>query len=169
MNNAALRRSSLQPCWRSRPWPVLDAQTSRRPGDDQAEQRHRAGAASTGALRAGRAPVATGLGLKRMEEIDGIPADLALMPEELSDLAPLIRKFAISDDVDREVQMGRTSRRELEALASLSDPQWNALEAFLDEHMEDTGTPLQDVALVLSAFGEAAAEARLELARQSPW
>jgi hypothetical protein len=103
-----------------------------------------------------------------VEEIDGITVDLALLPEELRDLVPLIRKFAISDDSVRDAQMQLRSRRELEALASLSGPQWNALAAFLDEHMEEPGTPQQDLALVLSAFGEAAAEARLEIARRSP-
>jgi hypothetical protein len=62
-----------------------------------------------------------------MEEIDGIPVDLALLPEELRDLLPLIRKFAISDDSAREAQMELTSRDELEALASLAASQWNAL------------------------------------------
>jgi hypothetical protein len=53
-----------------------------------------------------------------MEEIDGIPVDLTLLPNELSDLAPLIRKFAVS----AKPRWGRTGRRELEALASHSDP-----------------------------------------------
>ena len=104
--------------------------------------------------------------MRPLEEIDGIPVDLALLPEELVELVPLIRTFAVSDDSDREAIMQRTSRSELEALASLSDRQWSALESFLDEHMERPGTPHQDLALVLSAFGEATAEARVTTARR---
>jgi hypothetical protein len=98
-----------------------------------------------------------------MEAIDGIEVDLGLVPSELADCVPLIRRFAISDDVVRSERMEAAPAAELEALAHLSPAQWTALERYLDEHMERPGTPEQDLALVLSAFGEAAAEARLEL------
>jgi len=98
-----------------------------------------------------------------VEEIDGIPVDLALLPAALFELTPLIRKFAIGDDVVRDREMQRAPISELEALARLTDVQWGAINAFLDEHMEETGTPQQDVALVISAFAEAAAEAPLDL------
>jgi hypothetical protein len=97
------------------------------------------------------------------DAIDGIEVDLALLPPELADCVPLIRRFAISDDVVRSERMAAAPFAELESLASVTPAQWAALEHFLDEHMERPGTPEQDVALVLSAFGEAAAEARLEL------
>jgi hypothetical protein len=97
------------------------------------------------------------------EEIDGIEVELGLLPPELADCVPLIRRFAISDDVVRSERMDAAPFAELEALAGLTPAQWSALEHFLDEHMERPGTPEQDVAVVLSAFGEAAAEARLEL------
>lgn len=102
-----------------------------------------------------------------MEEIDGIVVDLALLPAALTELTPLIRTFAISDDVVRNEAMQRATTPELERLARLNAAEWDAINAFLDEHMHETGTPQQDVALVLSAFGEAAAEARLDLDRRS--
>jgi len=102
-----------------------------------------------------------------VEEIDGIPVELALLPEPLRELAPLIRKFAIGDDVVRNTEMQGATVSELETLAHLTAAQWEAIEAFLEEHMEKPGTPEQDVALVLSTFGEAAAEARLDLARRT--
>ena len=39
----------------------------------------------------------------------------------------------------------------------------DAIEAFLDAHLEQSGTPEQDVALVLSSFWEATAEAAVVL------
>jgi hypothetical protein len=100
-----------------------------------------------------------------MEEIDGIAVDLGLLPDDLTELAPLIRKFAVADDVRRDQVMQVAGLDEVRALASLSHSQWSALETFLDAHMAEPGTPHQDLALVLSAFGEAAAEARLQLDR----
>jgi hypothetical protein len=98
-----------------------------------------------------------------LEAIDGIEVDLGLLPPELADCVPLIRRFAIGDDVVRSERMEAATVSELEALAHLSPAQWAALERYLDEHMERPGTPEQDVALVLSAFGEAAVEARFDL------
>jgi hypothetical protein len=102
-----------------------------------------------------------------MEEVDGIEVDLNLLPLELCDCASLIRSYAVSDDVRRSERMATGPDREIEALAGLTDAQWDALNTFLDEHMERPGTPEQDVALVLSAFGEAAAEAPIELEERS--
>jgi hypothetical protein len=102
-----------------------------------------------------------------MEEVDGIEVDLTLLPPELCDCASLIRSYALSDDVKRSERMTAGPDREIEALAGLTDAQWDALNTFLDQHMERPGTPEQDVALVLSAFGEAAAEASIELEERS--
>jgi hypothetical protein len=102
-----------------------------------------------------------------VEEIDGIPVDLALLPAELGGCVPLIRDFAIGDDVARSDRMAAASTGELEALAGLTPEQWDALNAFLDRHLDERpGSPEQDVALVLSAFAEAAAEAPFDLRRR---
>ena len=102
-----------------------------------------------------------------MEEIDGIEIDLSLLPQELKDCAPLIRSYAIGDDVVRSERMAAAPASDIEALANLTDAQWDAVNGFLDAHMEEPGTPEQDVALVLSAFAEAAAEAPIELGERS--
>lgn len=95
-----------------------------------------------------------------MEEIDGIEVDLSLLPTELENCVPLIRKFAVSDDVVRSERQEAATAEELDQLATLSKTQWQALKDFLDRHMDDQpGSNEQDLALVLSAFGEAAAEA----------
>jgi hypothetical protein len=71
-----------------------------------------------------------------MEEIDGIAVDLTLLPSQLHDVAPLIRRFAVGDDLVRSERIESTPEVELEGLAGLSSAQWDALDAFLDEHMD---------------------------------
>jgi hypothetical protein len=44
-------------------------------------------------------------------------------------------------------------------------PHWQALNAFLDEHMQPPG-PLQDVAVALGDFAQAAMEAELDRRRR---
>ena|SRR5581483_11894415 len=102
-----------------------------------------------------------------MEEIDGIEVDLALLPSELGTYVGLIRRFAVSDDSIRSELMAEASTEELQALAGLPAAQWDALNSYLDRHMEENpGSKEQDLALVLSAFAEAAAEAPFDLRRR---
>jgi hypothetical protein len=96
------------------------------------------------------------------DEIDGMQVDLALLPEELQPLAPLIRKYAASDDAERAERLAMASTDELRALSDAAEPHWDAINAYLDEHVERPG-PRQDVALVLDGFAQAAMEASLEL------
>jgi hypothetical protein len=70
-----------------------------------------------------------------MEGVDGIEVDLSLLPLELCDCASLIRSYAVSDDVRRSERMAAGPDREIEALAGLTDAQWDALDRFLDQHM----------------------------------
>ena len=98
-----------------------------------------------------------------METIDDIPVDLSLLPDDLRHLAPLIRRYAVGDDVERVERLEAASVDELRALQAATQPHWDAINAYLDAHIDDTGTPQQDVALVLSSFAEAAAEAPVVL------
>jgi hypothetical protein len=102
---------------------------------------------------------------ERVDEIDGISVDLGLLPAPLSECAPLIRQFAVSDDVVRSERMGAAPDSEVEAVDRVmeNEEQREALAAYIDDHIEETGTPEQDLALVLSAFQEASAEALIEL------
>jgi hypothetical protein len=105
-------------------------------------------------------PVLSRVEQEPMEEIDGIEVDLSLLPTELESCVPLIRRFAVSDDRVRSERQEAATTEELDQLAALSKTQWQALKDFLDRHMDDQpGSNEQDLALVLSAFGEAAAEA----------
>ena len=96
-----------------------------------------------------------------MEEIDGIEVDLALLPDDLRPLAPLIRRYAVSDDVERVARMEAASAKDRAELEQAAQPHWDAINAYLDAHIEQAGTPEQDVALVLDAFAQAAMEAGL--------
>lgn len=94
--------------------------------------------------------------------------DLSLLPGELRRLAPLIERYAESDDAERGALLERASDDELEELTAAPGTSWPAINAFLDEHVAGEPGPLQDVALALDGFSQAALEARFVLdARRS--
>ncbi len=95
------------------------------------------------------------------EEIDGIEVDLTLLPDDLRPLAPLIRRYAAGDDVERGELLAAATPEERAELERAAQPHWDAINAYLDAHIERPGTPEQDVALVLDAFAQAAMEAGL--------
>jgi hypothetical protein len=88
--------------------------------------------------------------------------DFTLLPDELQPLAPLIRKYAVADDVERSEQLSNASTNELRELSVAAEPHWDAINAYLDENMSPPG-PRQEMALALDSFSQAAMEARLEL------
>jgi hypothetical protein len=89
--------------------------------------------------------------------------DLSLLPAELQHLAPLISRYAEADDVARSDLLASASRDELGELAQAPTAHWDAINAFLDEHVAGEPGPAQDVALALDAFPQASLEARFEL------
>jgi hypothetical protein len=92
--------------------------------------------------------------------------DFTLLPSELQHLAPFIASYAESDDAERSAILARASYQELRALADGPSPHWDAINAFLDENVAGDPGPLQDVALALDSFSQAALEAKLELDRR---
>jgi hypothetical protein len=88
--------------------------------------------------------------------------DFTLLPDELQPLAPLIRKYAVADDLARSERLGKSSTNELRELSAAADLHWDATNAYLDENMSPPG-PRQDMALALDSFSQAAMEAGLEL------
>jgi hypothetical protein len=85
--------------------------------------------------------------------------DFSLLPADLRELAPLIARYAESDDTDRSGLLADASTDDLRVLSAAADPHWDAINAFLDENMEPPG-PRQDLALALDSFSQAAMEAR---------
>jgi hypothetical protein len=92
---------------------------------------------------------------------DDTALDFSLLPEDLQPLAPLIAKYAEGDDVERSELLERASAEELRELSAATAPHWDAINAFLDENMEEIG-PRQDIAVALDAFAQAAMEAGAE-------
>ena len=84
----------------------------------------------------------------------------------LQHLGPLVAWYAESDDADRSAILANASDEELLALADAPSLHWDAINAFLDEHVAGDPGPLQDVALALDSFSQAAMEAKLELDRR---
>jgi len=94
--------------------------------------------------------------------------DLSLLPEELQHLAPLIERYAESDDVERGELLDRATDEELETLTAAPAADWPAINRFLDEHVAGQPGPAQDAAVALDSFAQAALEARFVLdARRS--
>jgi len=89
--------------------------------------------------------------------------DLSLLPDELRRLAPLIERYAESDDVARGELLEHASDGELQELTAAPGASWPAINAFLDAHAAGEPGPLQDVALALDSFSQAALEARFVL------
>lgn len=86
--------------------------------------------------------------------------DLSLLPDGLRHLAPLIARYAESDDADRLELVENASDDELRELSEGPVAHWDTINAFLDENVEAEPGPRQDVALALDSFSQAALEAR---------
>ncbi len=89
--------------------------------------------------------------------------DPSLLPADLQHLGPLIARYSEADDVARSDMLAAASPDELKELADAPTAHWDAINAFLDEHVAAEPGPEQDVALALDAFAQAALEARSEL------
>ncbi len=88
--------------------------------------------------------------------------DFSLLRDDLQPLAPLIAKYAEGDDADRGDLLANASTDELRELSTAANPHWDAINAFLNDNMEEVG-PRQDLALALDGFSQAAMEAGSEL------
>jgi hypothetical protein len=93
---------------------------------------------------------------------DETDLDFSLLPDDLQHLAPLIARYAESDDTDRSKLLANASADDLRVLSTAAEPHWDAINAFLDDNMELPG-PRQDLAIALDGFSQAAMEARNEL------
>jgi hypothetical protein len=92
--------------------------------------------------------------------------DVTLLPSELRHLAPLISRYAESDDAARSELLANASDEELRRLSAAPNDDWATINAFLDEYATAPPGPLQDLALAVDSFSQAALEARFELERR---
>lgn len=93
--------------------------------------------------------------------------DLSLLPEDLQGLARLIPRYAESDDLERTALLESASEDELRDLSTAPQEHWDAINAFLDEHIQAEPGPYQDAAFALDSFAQAAMEAEFELQRRT--
>jgi hypothetical protein len=96
----------------------------------------------------------------------GDDLDFSLLPVALQPLAPLIARYAESDDVERSRLLENASDEELRGLSEAPSAHWDTINAFLDENLRAEPGPRQDVALALDSFSQAAMEAKLDLERR---
>jgi hypothetical protein len=92
---------------------------------------------------------------------DGI--DLADLPLELRCLAPLIRRWSVSDDSERDHLLEESTQSDLEELLKAVGPHLSAIDHYLDSFK---GKLVPEVATAVGALAECAIEARLRLTRR---
>ncbi len=95
------------------------------------------------------------------ELVDGLAFDPSRLPTGLQHLAPLIRKWAIGDDVKRSEAQQAASAAQLRRLVSQVAPHFEAIDAYLRSVEGDA--PYPNEAILIGWLAECAAEARLQL------
>ena len=98
------------------------------------------------------------------EEIDGLTVDLEQLPEELRDLAPEVRRWAVRDESERAQRIEAAATEDLAAFWLRVSQAFPAINAFLDERLE--GEPSGE-SLLLGATAEAALLAAAEVERRT--
>jgi hypothetical protein len=92
-----------------------------------------------------------------LETIDGLDFDETSLPGPMRPLAPFYRRYAISDDADRERVIQEASPAELEQLVQAVNPLWPDINTFLDLDSHS------DEEILTHALAQAAMEAQIEL------
>lgn len=101
---------------------------------------------------------------KLLNKIEVAPPrfDWKQLPEDFRPLAPLMEKWAQSDDGDRDALVDDANRSELENLVSRVEPFFDSINRYLNSFGEQ---PLDESAIALGNLAEAAHEAKLRLQR----
>jgi hypothetical protein len=82
------------------------------------------------------------------------------LPLEFSDLQDLANRFAISDDLDRQSAIDESTQDEKSDLVARLQPRFVAINAYLDEHDDES-------AHLLGRLAEAACEVQIELNKRT--
>jgi hypothetical protein len=104
-------------------------------------------------------------GFAKEIELDESSSGPVQLPEQFRALASLIKKWAVSDDADREEIIGDAPKSELQDLVSRIEPLFDSIETYLDSFKQ---RPLNQAAIALGHLAEAAHEARLRLQEKYP-
>jgi hypothetical protein len=90
--------------------------------------------------------------------------DLDVLPPEFKVLVPLIRKWGVTDDLERSELIEKASRKTLERLVKIVMPHLSSISAYLHSFGKE---PLSEAAIALGALGECTVEAQLQLGHLS--
>jgi hypothetical protein len=86
--------------------------------------------------------------------------DLDGLPSEFKILIPFIRKWAVTDDLERSELLEKASRKTLEQLVKSVAPHLSSINKFLDSFGKE---PPSEAAVALGAVAECTVEAQLQL------
>jgi hypothetical protein len=92
-----------------------------------------------------------------METIDDLDFDETALPDPMRPLVPYYRRYAFSDDVERERLIQEATAAELEELIQAVNPLWPEINAFLDIDSSSNEEVLTH------ALAQGAMEAQIEL------
>jgi hypothetical protein len=92
-----------------------------------------------------------------METVDDLDFDETALPGPMGPLVPYYRRYAFSDDVERERLIQEATAAELEELIQAVNPLWPDINAFLDIDSSSNEEVLTH------ALAQAAMEAQIEL------
>lgn len=87
------------------------------------------------------------------------------LPKKFHAIIPLIKKWAVGDDSDRDETLAGSSKRELSALVDRVAPYLDSIDSYLDSF--GSQAPHEE-AVALGKLAECAIEARLKLEKQEP-
>lgn len=96
-----------------------------------------------------------------METIDDLDFDETSLPGPLRSLVPYYRRYAFSDDVERERLIQDATWSDLEELTKAVNPLWPEINAFLDI---DSGSNEE---VLTHALAQAAMEAQIQLKQRA--
>jgi hypothetical protein len=100
--------------------------------------------------------ILTGL-LVRLPRLETESLSLESLPPEFHQLIPLMKRWAVSDDVERHELLARASPQRVKDLVRTVTPYFGAINRYLDSFGD---TPLPEHACMLGALAECATEAR---------
>lgn len=92
-----------------------------------------------------------------------VSVDFSDLPQDLLALVPLVKRWGLSDDADREERLRRASTRSLQSLVGAVAPLFGAVNAYLDSNGD---APMSEAATVVGVLAECATEAQLVLDRR---
>jgi hypothetical protein len=95
---------------------------------------------------------------------DDQDVDLDVLPSKFKVLIPFIRKWGVTDDLERSELLEKASRKTLERLVQLVTPHLSSIDEYLNSFGEE---PLSEAAIALGALAECTVEAQLQIGHQN--